>query len=66
MYSLQYKGYTLPIEADQENNLLFGEVVGIRDVIFCEGESISLLEKDFHEAVDFYADCLLHQNLYKT
>jgi len=58
MKYFQYKGYTGSIEYSQEDNLLFGKVLGIRGLISYEGETGKQLEIDFKEAVDSYlADC---------
>ncbi|GAA0891032.1 hypothetical protein GCM10009122_07110 [Fulvivirga kasyanovii] len=58
MKYLEYKGYTGSIEYSQEDNLLYGKVLGIRGLISYEGETGQQLEKDFKEAVDTYLnDC---------
>lgn len=58
MKYLEHKGYTGSIEYSQEDNLLYGKVLGIRGLISYEGETGQLLEKDFKEAVDAYLnDC---------
>ena len=58
MKYLEHKGYTGSIEYSQEDNLLYGKVLGIRGLISFEGESGKLLEDDFKEAVEVYLnDC---------
>ncbi|MBL6447632.1 type II toxin-antitoxin system HicB family antitoxin [Fulvivirga sp. 29W222] len=58
MKYLDYKGYTGSIEYSQEDNLLYGKVLGIRGLISYEGETGQQLEQDFKEAVDTYLnDC---------
>ena len=47
MKLLNYKGYVGTIEADLENNILFGKLAYIRDLVTYEAESLSELEKDF-------------------
>ncbi|MCC8179478.1 MAG: type II toxin-antitoxin system HicB family antitoxin [Planctomycetes bacterium] len=54
MNTMMYKGYGGSVEFSREENILFGRVLGIRHVIDYEGESISELEQDFHNAVDSY------------
>lgn len=58
MKYLEYKGYTGSIEYSSEDNLLYGNVLGIRGLISFEGETGRSLEQDFKEAIDIYlADC---------
>lgn len=59
MKLLNYKGYVGTIEADLENNILFGKLAYIRDLVTYEAESLSELEKEFRQSVDLYLqDCL--------
>lgn len=51
---MEYKGYIGSIEYSEPDNILYGKVQGIRSLISYEGESISELVSDFHEAVDDY------------
>lgn len=55
MGQLKYKGYTGSVEYSEEDNLLFGKVLGLRkDCITYEGETISELKSDFEGAIDDY------------
>lgn len=55
MGKLRYKGYTGSVEYSEEENCLFGKVLGLRrDGIVYEGESTSEIRKDFEEAIDQY------------
>jgi len=56
MNTLNYKGYTAKIEFDAIDNLLFGNIIEIRDTIGFHGESEQQLITAFHEAVDFYLE----------
>ncbi len=56
MNTLSYKGYTAKIEFDPDDNILFGNIIGIRDTVGFHGESVTELKKAFHEAVDFYLE----------
>lgn len=56
MNILSYKGYIAKIEIDAEDNILFGNLVGIRDTVGFHGESVSELTAAFHEAVEFYLE----------
>ncbi len=54
--SLKYKGYTGNVNFDAEDKVFHGRVLGVTDVIGFEGESVSEIEKDFHEAIDDYLE----------
>ena len=56
MNTLSYKGYTAKIEFDPDDNILFGNLIGIRDTVGFHGETVSELKKAFHAAVDFYLE----------
>ena len=51
---MEYKGYLGKVEFDAEAGTLHGEVVGIRDVVTFQGESVEEVEKAFRESVDDY------------
>ena len=53
---LEYKGYLTKIEYSAEDNVIFGKVEGIKDLILFESENTSGIEGKFHEAVDEYLD----------
>lgn len=58
MKYLEYKGYTGSIEYDNEDNLLYGKVLGIQGLLSYEGVTGKDLEADFKETVDLYlSDC---------
>jgi len=57
---LKYKGYLGTIEYSEEDNLLCGEVAGIKDLILYHGNNMDFLKKDFEEAIDHYLEtCVL-------
>ncbi len=56
MNTLNYKSYTAKIEFDPEDNILFGNIIGIRDTVGFHGESVAELKEAFQEAVDFYLE----------
>ena len=56
MNTLNYRGYTAKIEFDPDDNILFGNIIAIRDTVGFHGESVSELKNAFHEAVDFYLE----------
>ena len=51
---MKYKGYTGIVEFDEEARIFHGEVIGLRDVITFQGQSVDELEKAMSESVDFY------------
>ena len=58
MKHLDYKGYTGTIEYSKEDELLFGEVIGIKGLLSYEGSTGTELEADFKSVVDEYLeDC---------
>ena len=53
---MQYKGYKAAVQFDDEARLLHGEVLGLRDVVTFQAESVAELEQAFHDSVDDYLD----------
>lgn len=52
---LKYKGYTGSVDYSEEDNCLYGKVLGMsKDAITYEGLDINGLRKDFEEAIDDY------------
>jgi predicted HicB family RNase H-like nuclease len=55
MGNLKYKGYIGSVDYSEEDNILFGKVLGMsKDAITYEGTTIEELKSDFEEAVDHY------------
>jgi predicted HicB family RNase H-like nuclease len=53
---MKYKGYTGVVEFDEESGVLFGRVIGLRDLITFEGESVAEVTRAFHDSVDVYLE----------
>ena len=53
---MNYKGYAGIAEIDTEEKMLYGKVIGLRDVIGFEGSNFEELEASFHRAVDGYLE----------
>lgn len=53
---MTYNGYHARIEFDAEDELFFGKIAGISDVVGFHGDSVVELKKAFHEAVDDYLE----------
>jgi len=51
---MTYKNYTAKITFDGENEMLHGEVLGMRDVITFQATSVDALKREFHASVDDY------------
>jgi len=51
---IRYKGYIGVMEVDPDANLIHGDVIGLRDVITFQGESVSAATKAFRDSVDDY------------
>ena len=53
---MEYKGYFGNVTFDDESNVLHGEVLGIKDVVTFQGESVTELRRAFEDSVDDYLD----------
>lgn len=51
---LEYKGYITKVEYSAEDQVLFGKIEGIKDLVNFESETASGIEEEFHAAVDDY------------
>src|SRR4051794_15832755 len=51
---MKHKGYIGTVEYDADARALHGEVVGLRDVITYQANSVGGIEKAFRESVDDY------------
>lgn len=61
MKTLKYKGYLGSVEFSEEDDVLFGEILGIDGLVNYEGNTIQELTESFHEAVeDYLAFCSDH------
>ncbi len=54
--TIQYKGYVGSVAFSEEDGIFYGKVLGIRSLISYEGESVTDLLADFHDAVDDYLE----------
>ena len=53
---LQYKGYYASVHFSAEDDVFYGKLLGIDDLVNFEGDSVKQLKKAFHEAVDDYLE----------
>jgi predicted HicB family RNase H-like nuclease len=56
MNVMAYEGYSARIEFDAEDEIFFGRLAGISDVIGFHGDDVSDLKQAFHNAVDDYVE----------
>src|SRR5882757_5339585 len=55
---LEHKGYSGSVEFSSVDETFFGKIVGIRDLVSFEADSVAKLKKAFKEAVeDYIATC---------
>ena len=60
--TLKYKGFIGSVSFEDEDNILFGKIEGINDLIMFEGESVTEIKQMFREAVDEYIESCKHFN----
>lgn len=53
---MTYKGYSARIEYDDEDEIFFGRLAGIRDGVSFHADTVAELKAAFHEAVDDYIE----------
>lgn len=53
---MEYKGYYAKVEYDDHDEVFYGRLLDIEDVISFEGQSVKDLKQAFREAVDDYLD----------
>jgi predicted HicB family RNase H-like nuclease len=51
---LEHKGYNGSVEFSSEDNVFYGKIVGIRDVITFEGKTVTEIKESFKIVVDDY------------
>jgi predicted HicB family RNase H-like nuclease len=51
---MEYKGYIGKADYDDEAEIFYGEVAGLRDVVTFKGSSVKELQKSFRESIDDY------------
>ena len=54
--SLTYNGYTASISYNSDDEVFFGRVIGVNDLIVFEGTSVTELKNGFQEAIDDYLE----------
>src|SRR3954468_10399819 len=59
---MKYKGYTGVLEIDEESGILYGDVVGLRDVITFQGETVPEARQAFQDSVDCFLELCASRN----
>lgn len=60
---MSYRGYKGTIEYSLEDNILHGEVLGIRSLLSYEGNTLQELKDDFEDTIDDYFECCKNHNM---
>jgi predicted HicB family RNase H-like nuclease len=64
MGTLKYKGYSGTVEYSEEDNCLFGKIIGMsKNVITYEGKTVEELKTDFVTGIDLYLDSCKEQGI---
>ena len=53
---MKYGGYVAKIEYDDDDEIFFGRLAGIRDIISFHADNVADLKAAFREAVDDYIE----------
>ncbi len=57
MGALKYKGYSGTVIYSEEDNCLFGKVIGMnKNIITYEGQTVAELKADFEAGIDLYLE----------
>ncbi len=54
--TMSYKGFKAKVEFSPDDEVFFGRIIGIDDVVTFEGRTVKELKKAFAEAVDFHIE----------
>ena len=60
--TLKYKGFFASVIFSDEDNILFGKIEGIDDLVMFEGSSVTELKAMFREAVEDYIEICKQSN----
>ncbi len=53
---MSYKGFTARIEFSDDDKVFVGRLIGIKDIVAFDGETVDELRKRFREMVDFHIE----------
>ena len=60
---LEYKGFIGSVHYSAEDNVFYGKVEGVNDLVTFEGESVNELKESFHSMVDEHINDCLAENI---
>lgn len=60
---LNYKGYYTKIRYSAKDEVLYGKVEGIKNLVSFESTSVKEIKKEFQKAVDDYVCCIKSQEV---
>jgi len=65
---LKYKEFIGSVHFDSEDEIFYGKIQGINDLVTFEGSTVQELKQSFHDAVEDYLDLCseLNKNPYKS
>jgi predicted HicB family RNase H-like nuclease len=56
MNAMTYKGYSARVDYDDDDEIFFGRIAGIRDGVSFHAQTVAELKAAFQEAVDDYVE----------
>lgn len=59
---MEYKGFKARVEYSADDEVFFGRLLGIEDIVTFEGKTVRELKKDMKEAVDFHIEICAKQS----
>ncbi len=60
---LKHKDFIGSVHFSTEDEVFFGKIEGINDLVTFEGDSVNEIKKSFHEAVDDYISICREKNI---
>ncbi|HRW98945.1 MAG TPA: type II toxin-antitoxin system HicB family antitoxin [Cyclobacteriaceae bacterium] len=54
--ALTYRGYTGTVDFSNDDEIFFGKIIGINDLVTFEADTVQKLKRNFKDAVDDYID----------
>ncbi len=59
---LEYKGYFASVHFSAEDDIFYGKIIGINDLVSFEGTSVPELKATFYEAAEDYLEMCKEMN----
>ena len=61
-HTLQHKGYNAEVHFSAEDEVFYGQIIGISDLVNFESDSVKGLKRSFKEAVEDYLETFKELN----